>query len=93
MPCPHWPHHSIVTLPLTPTLTLALALALALGLLQVDGVKFMFKNVTGSVSKLRQGGKGSGCILAHCMGLGESVGVSGGVSGAKGLAWGPYVSQ
>lgn len=37
---------------------------------QRDGVTFMWSHCYQSISKLNRGDKGSGCILAHCMGLG-----------------------
>lgn len=37
---------------------------------QRQGIEFMFKCVIGSAKKVNQ--KGSGCILAHCMGLGKT---------------------
>ncbi|XP_074600178.1 transcriptional regulator ATRX homolog [Brevipalpus obovatus] len=37
---------------------------------QRQGIEFMFKCVIGSTKKVDQ--KGSGCILAHCMGLGKT---------------------
>ena len=49
---------------------------------QADGVKFMFNNISGnSATKLRKGQKGSGCILAHCMGLGKTLQVRQGRAG------------
>lgn len=39
---------------------------------QVDGVKFMWDSVFEKVKMIQNGHKGSGCILAHCMGLGKT---------------------
>lgn len=39
---------------------------------QVDGIKFMYDNCYGSVDSLDKH-PGSGCILAHCMGLGKTL--------------------
>lgn len=39
---------------------------------QVDGIKFMYKNVVDDYLKLENGG-GGGCILAHAMGLGKTL--------------------
>lgn len=39
---------------------------------QIDGIKFMYDCCYGSVDTLDQF-KGSGCILAHCMGLGKTL--------------------
>lgn len=37
---------------------------------QRDGVRFMWSHCYQSIDKLNRDQKGSGCILAHCMGLG-----------------------
>lgn len=37
---------------------------------QRDGVSFMWNHCYQSIAKLNRGERGSGCILAHCMGLG-----------------------
>lgn len=42
---------------------------------QVDGIKFMYDCCYGSVDTLKKF-PGSGCILAHCMGLGKTLQVS-----------------
>ncbi|XP_055709277.1 transcriptional regulator ATRX-like isoform X2 [Phlebotomus papatasi] len=39
---------------------------------QIDGVRFMYDNVYGGVDYVNQH-DGSGCILAHCMGLGKTL--------------------
>lgn len=39
---------------------------------QVDGIKFMYDCCYGSVDTLKRT-RGSGCILAHCMGLGKTL--------------------
>ncbi|XP_059618266.1 transcriptional regulator ATRX-like isoform X2 [Phlebotomus argentipes] len=39
---------------------------------QIDGVKFMYDQVYGDVNLIHQY-DGSGCILAHCMGLGKTL--------------------
>ena len=38
---------------------------------QKMGCSFMWSNIVGSVEALKSGSDGSGCVLAHCMGLGE----------------------
>lgn len=40
---------------------------------QVEGIKFMYDCCYGSVDDLNKGLPGSGCILAHCMGLGKTL--------------------
>lgn len=39
---------------------------------QIDGVKFLWANLIESV-KAANAGKGEGCVLAHCMGLGKTL--------------------
>ncbi|XP_028967330.1 transcriptional regulator ATRX homolog [Galendromus occidentalis] len=39
---------------------------------QIEGVKFAYNTIIGSVAHVRRGGIGSGAILAHCMGLGKT---------------------
>lgn len=39
---------------------------------QVDGVKFMWDACYESLKQIQKG-KGGGCILAHCMGLGKTL--------------------
>ncbi|EAA05751.4 AGAP009344-PA, partial [Anopheles gambiae str. PEST] len=39
---------------------------------QIEGIKFMYDNTYGSVDALPKH-SGSGCILAHCMGLGKTL--------------------
>ncbi|XP_018321454.1 transcriptional regulator ATRX isoform X2 [Agrilus planipennis] len=39
---------------------------------QSEGVKFMWSSCYESVEQIKQDNKGSGCILAHCMGLGKT---------------------
>jgi len=40
---------------------------------QRDGIQFMWDSCYESVKQLQAGYKGSGCILAHCMGLGKTL--------------------
>lgn len=40
---------------------------------QVEGIKFMYDCLFESVEKFKNGDKGSGALLAHCMGLGKSL--------------------
>ncbi|XP_050296644.1 transcriptional regulator ATRX-like isoform X2 [Anthonomus grandis grandis] len=40
---------------------------------QRDGIQFMWDSCYESVSQLQKSYKGSGCILAHCMGLGKTL--------------------
>ncbi|XP_054711229.1 transcriptional regulator ATRX homolog [Uloborus diversus] len=40
---------------------------------QVNGVKFMWESTIESLKDLEEGKPGSGCILAHCMGLGKTL--------------------
>lgn len=40
---------------------------------QADGVKFMYDSCYGSVENIKKPSSGSGCILAHCMGLGKTL--------------------
>jgi len=44
---------------------------------QIDGVKFLWRNVIETVTRANKS-KGNGCILAHCMGLGKTLQVSSG---------------
>lgn len=39
---------------------------------QVEGVKFIWDSVFEKITMIKKGHKGSGCILAHCMGLGKT---------------------
>ena len=39
---------------------------------QLDGIQFMYDCCIESVDKVKKGSEGSGCILAHCMGLGKT---------------------
>lgn len=39
---------------------------------QIEGVKFIWDSCFEKVELIKQGNKGSGCILAHCMGLGKT---------------------
>lgn len=40
---------------------------------QKEGIKFMYDTCFGSINDLQRGYEGSGCILAHCMGLGKTL--------------------
>jgi SNF2 family DNA or RNA helicase len=40
---------------------------------QIEGLKFMWDNCFESVKMIQKGKKASGCILAHCMGLGKTL--------------------
>lgn len=40
---------------------------------QIEGVKFIWDSVFEKVRMIKEGHKGSGCILAHCMGLGKTL--------------------
>ncbi|XP_022742817.1 protein CHROMATIN REMODELING 20 isoform X2 [Durio zibethinus] len=39
---------------------------------QIAGIRFMWENIIQSITKVRSGDKGLGCILAHMMGLGKT---------------------
>jgi transcriptional regulator ATRX len=39
---------------------------------QVTGIRFMWENIIQSISRVKSGDKGLGCILAHTMGLGKT---------------------
>lgn len=39
---------------------------------QIEGVKFIWDSVFENLKMIKEGHKGSGCILAHCMGLGKT---------------------
>ena len=43
---------------------------------QREGVKFMWNCVFESLEKVKDGDPGSGCLLAHCMGLGKTLQVT-----------------
>lgn len=43
---------------------------------QKEGVKFMWNCVFESLEKVKAGDSGSGCLLAHCMGLGKTLQVA-----------------
>jgi transcriptional regulator ATRX len=40
---------------------------------QFEGIQFMWDSCFESVKLLKKGDKGSGCLLAHCMGLGKTL--------------------
>lgn len=40
---------------------------------QIAGIRFMWENIIQSVTKVKSGDKGLGCILAHTMGLGKTL--------------------
>ena len=40
---------------------------------QFDGIKFMWDACYENVDMIQKGSKGSGCVLAHCMGLGKTL--------------------
>lgn len=40
---------------------------------QIEGVKFIWDSCFEKVKMIQDGHKGSGCILAHCMGLGKTL--------------------
>jgi transcriptional regulator ATRX len=40
---------------------------------QIEGIKFMWYNCYENLSMVKRGHSGSGCILAHCMGLGKTL--------------------
>ncbi|KAL6977033.1 DNA helicase [Sarracenia purpurea var. burkii] len=39
---------------------------------QIAGIRFMWQNIIQSITKVKSGDKGLGCILAHTMGLGKT---------------------
>ncbi|KAE8699169.1 Protein CHROMATIN REMODELING 20 [Hibiscus syriacus] len=39
---------------------------------QIAGIRFMWENIIQSITKVKSGDKGLGCILAHTMGLGKT---------------------
>ena len=41
--------------------------------LHIEGVKFMWDSCFEKVELIQKGHKGSGCMLAHCMGLGKTL--------------------
>ncbi len=40
---------------------------------QIEGIKFMWESCFEKLSMVKSGHKGSGCLLAHCMGLGKTL--------------------
>ncbi|XP_062084347.1 protein CHROMATIN REMODELING 20 [Humulus lupulus] len=40
---------------------------------QITGIRFLWENIIQSVTKVKSGDKGLGCILAHTMGLGKTL--------------------
>ena len=45
----------------------------------IAAVEFMWDCLVESVDRMKDGYEGSGCILAHCMGLGKTLSVSKGL--------------
>ena len=41
-------------------------------LFQIAGIRFLWENIIQSITKVKSGDKGLGCILAHTMGLGKT---------------------
>lgn len=48
------------------------AVSLEVFCFQVTGIRFMWENIIQSISRVKSGDKGLGCILAHTMGLGKT---------------------
>ena len=40
---------------------------------QIKGIQFMFESCYESLEEIKRGNAGTGCVLAHCMGLGKSL--------------------
>ena len=55
-----------------PKIFLSAKISLKLKPHQRDGIRFMWNNVIGSVSKMKTE-PGGGCVLAHAMGLGKTL--------------------
>lgn len=57
---------------LKPLVSVASSLVNRLKKHQKEGVKFIWDACFESVNRIKNGEEGSGCIMAHCMGLGKT---------------------